>query len=71
MKNSPRHIAWQLEQSEAFKWKTWGLTMPGLIAIHIISPENLEHILKTKFDNYPKGKEFYNINYEFFWGWNF
>ncbi|KAF5751603.1 Cytochrome P450 94A1 [Tripterygium wilfordii] len=36
----------------------------GTIHVHVLgniitaNPDNVEHILKTKFDNYPKGKQF-------------
>ncbi|XP_044479401.1 cytochrome P450 94C1 [Mangifera indica] len=57
---------WSKDFANLCDWYTHLLekSLTGTIHIHVLeniitaNPENVEHILKTKFDNYPKGKPF-------------
>lgn len=37
---------------------TYKSMMPGVKEVVTANPENLQHILKTNFNNYPKGPSF-------------
>ncbi|KAL7173907.1 hypothetical protein ACSBR2_033212 [Camellia fascicularis] len=58
--------SWSSEFDNLCDWYTHLLrkSLTGTIHIHVLSntitanPENVEHILKTRFENYPKGKSF-------------
>ncbi|RZC85284.1 hypothetical protein C5167_041468 [Papaver somniferum] len=45
--------------------KTFNVPLPFTTATFIADPANIEHILKTNFDNYPRGEDFHAIMEEF------
>ena len=48
-----------LDNCRLYKFKTWSVKWLGEPRFFMTTdPKNLEHILKTKFDNYPKGSNF-------------
>eukprot|EP00897_Mesotaenium_endlicherianum_P010830 jgi/Mesen1/9776/ME000007S09824 len=47
------------------KFGTWTAIIPGFDRIFTVNPVNVEHMLKTKFSNYPKGPVFQTIFREF------
>ncbi|XP_057806074.1 cytochrome P450 94C1 [Salvia miltiorrhiza] len=57
---------WALEYNNLCDWYSHLLAKSptGTIHVHVLgnvitaNPENVEHMLKTKFENYPKGKQF-------------
>lgn len=59
-------LSWAKEFGNLCDWYTHLLrkSPTGTIHVHVLgntitaNPENVEHILKTRFDNYPKGKPF-------------
>ncbi|KAL0417614.1 UNVERIFIED_CONTAM: cytochrome [Sesamum radiatum] len=58
--------SWTLEHNNLCDWYSHLLSKSptGTIHVHVLgnvitaNPENVEHMLKTRFDNYPKGKPF-------------
>ncbi|KAL7115977.1 hypothetical protein ACP275_04G214800 [Erythranthe tilingii] len=58
--------SWSLKYNNLCDWYTHLLTQSptGTIHVHVLNniitsnPKNVEHVLKTRFDNYPKGKPF-------------
>jgi len=58
-KNRRRHIEWAAEMLAESPTQTIVLErLGGIRTVLTANPENLEHILKTRFDNYPKGNPF-------------
>lgn len=59
--------SWRNDFNNLCDWYTYLLAKSptGTIHVHVLgatitaNPENVEHILKTKFNNYPKGKPFF------------
>jgi cytochrome P450 len=58
-KNRKRHIEWSAEMLAESATQTIVLErLGGIRTVLTANPENVEHILKTRFDNYPKGEPF-------------
>jgi len=54
-KQKDRMYDFSYECTQLFGWKTWSWRVPGLFWINILSPENIQYILKDNFDNYILG----------------
>lgn len=61
-KNRGRQIEWSAEMLAESPTQTIVLErLGGIRTVLTANPENVEHILKTRFDNYPKGNAFTTI----------
>ncbi|GLJ46130.1 hypothetical protein SUGI_0971690 [Cryptomeria japonica] len=66
IQNHDRFLEWFTETMEKMPTNTFRLERPGGIKdIMTGNPANIEHILKTKFEDYPKGERFTNILHDF------
>ncbi|KAJ7552926.1 hypothetical protein O6H91_06G077100 [Diphasiastrum complanatum] len=61
--NKQRIHDWVTDYAKLYK--TFELRIGGTRMIHTVDPINVEYILKTKFVNYPKGKETLARQYDF------
>eukprot|EP01059_Diplonema_ambulator_P034075 TRINITY_DN745_c0_g1_i11.p1 TRINITY_DN745_c0_g1~~TRINITY_DN745_c0_g1_i11.p1 ORF type:complete len:535 (+),score=217.11 TRINITY_DN745_c0_g1_i11:35-1606(+) len=50
-----------LDIARRFNFETWAISLPALTVVSIHSPENIKHVLETKFDNYVKGRYFHKV----------
>ncbi|RWW76794.1 hypothetical protein BHE74_00015101 [Ensete ventricosum] len=66
LKNRHRLPDWFAESLAATPTNTFILRRPvGLRGVITANPANVEHILRTRFDNYPKGPRFRSILHDF------
>eukprot|EP01059_Diplonema_ambulator_P034076 TRINITY_DN745_c0_g1_i12.p1 TRINITY_DN745_c0_g1~~TRINITY_DN745_c0_g1_i12.p1 ORF type:complete len:412 (+),score=95.76 TRINITY_DN745_c0_g1_i12:43-1278(+) len=50
-----------LNIARRFNFETFAIGLPALTLVSIHSPENIKHVLETKFDNYVKGRYFHKV----------
>lgn len=62
--NAQRIYDWTTEELQKTPSLTMRSMVPGLAFIETANPVNVEHILKTKFENYPKGPFLCNMFYD-------
>jgi cytochrome P450 len=65
IRNSFRINDWLTEQTEAAGGKTWSINVPVIRQLIITDPLNVEHMLKTNFENYEKGAFFRDVFQDF------
>ncbi|XP_050911405.1 cytochrome P450 94A1 [Lathyrus oleraceus] len=63
--NRHRFLQWVTQVLRDSPNNTAVFIRPGRTGILTANPENIQHILKTKFENYPKGKRFITILHDF------
>jgi cytochrome P450 len=63
--NSYRINDYLTEVTEQLDGKTWSINVPIIRQLIITDPANVEHMLKTNFDNYEKGSFFQDIFKDF------
>jgi cytochrome P450 len=62
LKSIDRHVEFAHEHSQKLDFKPYQVSLPFRAAVvHFSSPDILEHVLKTHFDNYIKGPLFFNL----------
>ncbi|XP_057820209.1 cytochrome P450 94A2 [Cryptomeria japonica] len=65
-KNRHRFLQWFTEIMEKMPTNTFKLERPGGVRdIMIANPANVEHMLKTNFENYPKGERYTTLLHDF------
>ncbi|CAL0332812.1 unnamed protein product [Lupinus luteus] len=66
LKNRHRYLQWTTQVLRESPNNTAVLSLPGTVCgVMTANPENVEHILKTRFDNYPKGERVTTILLDF------
>jgi len=63
--NRHRFYDWTTDVILSHPTHTAILFSPGRVGVMTALPENVEHILKTRFDNYPKGPRFTSVFRDF------
>ncbi|GLJ48911.1 hypothetical protein SUGI_1031740 [Cryptomeria japonica] len=65
LRNRNRFLEWATDAVSRTPSKTFIVRRPGVAGFYIANPANVEHILSTKFVNYPKGERFSFLLHDF------
>nr|ATG29955.1 CYP94D82 [Taxus chinensis] len=63
--NRHRFLEWATDAASRIPSNTFRIQRPGVSGFYTCNPANVEHILRTHFDNYPKGQRFTYLLHDF------